>query len=121
MLKELSLEALGESEEFKNLFQQSVNEVSFSFTENGDVPGDRKITITLTMKPKGNPAKGGYITTEMDCKPIVPRRIVAAVTTMDNQRINIDCVSGDARQPDLLEHAGANVRPITKHKEGAAS
>jgi hypothetical protein len=46
----------------------------------------------------------------MACTHKVPGRKVHAIATMeDTGKINIDTVSGDARQPDLLDHSGANV------------
>lgn len=105
-LEDLTLETLGKSK-LKPLFQTAMNEVLFSLTEEADVPGDRSITVKLTMKPRD-----GYVITEMSCKAAVPGRTVAAITTLEDQRLKIDTVSGDSRQPDLYDPS-RNVTPIT--------
>jgi len=116
-LEDLNLESLSKSK-LKPLFQAAMNEVLFSLTEEADVPGDRSITIKLTMKPKE-----GFVITEMACKSSVPGRTVNTIATLEDHRLKIDTVSGSALQPDLYDQTGGKVVSITdaKQKEGAAS
>ena len=110
-LEDLSLEVLGKSK-LQPLFQTAMNEVLFSLSEEADIPGDRSISIKLTMKPKD-----GYVLTDMKCTASVPGRSVTAITTLEDHRLKIDTVSGNPKQPDLLEHAGANVTSINVAKK----
>lgn len=107
MLKEISLQSLAETK-LKEMFQTALNEVSFSLSEHKDIPGARSISIDITFKQMN-----GYIDTELACTHKVPGRKVHAIAAMETTGcMKIDTLSGDARQPDLLEHAGANVTSI---------
>jgi hypothetical protein len=112
-LEKISLSSL-EKTKLQPLFQTALNEVLHSLYHETDIPGDRSITVKITFKPKDQ-----YIITEMGCSHAVPGRKVNAIATLEDNTIKIDTVSGDARQPDLLEHAGANVIAITEGKKGA--
>ena len=113
-LKELTLSAL-EDTKLKEMFQEKMNEISFSLSKDADVPGDRKIWIEMTFSPKD-----GYLITTYECGAKMPGRKVSSIATFEDHKIKIDTVSGDSRQPDLYDNH--KVTPITAaKKEGAAS
>ena len=117
-LEPITLESLGKTE-LNELFQEAVREVSKSIADPKKIPGKRSISIDLTFDPKEN----GFMMTTMECTAKVPGRKVSGMASYKEDTVRIDTVSNDARQPDLLEHAGANVKSISQapsaKKEGA--
>lgn len=115
-LKNFTLESLGETK-LKPLWDKAMNEVLFSLYEEGDIPGNRSISIDITFKPKD-----GYVFTTLECSHKTPGRSVSAIATMEDNTLKIDTVSADARQPDMIGELPENVKDIKSHKkEGAAS
>ena len=95
-LKNMTLASL-ESTKLKARFEEAMNEVSFSLSHDRDVPGDRKICIEITFRPKKD-----YCITSFKCFSKLPPREEGAITVMsENGAIQIDTTSNDARQPGL--------------------
>lgn len=108
-LKELTLESLAETK-LGPLFRKAMNEVLFSLYEEADIQGKRSLSIDIVFDPKND----GLVMATFECSHRVPGRKVSSFATLENHGIKIDTVSGDAKQPDLLEATGTNVTSITE-------
>lgn len=92
-------------------FNDALERIKQSFAADGDVEGERSITLSISFKK--NAAGERYKTAEMRVTAKTPRRSIKSIATLDDDgNIKIDTLSADARQPSLLEAGGDNVTPI---------
>ena len=97
MLKKFTLASLQETR-LAPLFEEAVFTVEESMKDH-DLLGKRTIKMTLTFEPDDR----GYVKVDMTVKTDTPSRSIRSMAAMDGDRLQIDTVSDDVRQPDLLD------------------
>ena len=114
-LEKLTLDSLGRTE-FGSLFKAAMDEV-YNSLKDSDLKGKRSIMAAINLDPDEH----GFVKVDFDVQSKTPRRKVRSIATFDTDGLKIDTVSGDVRQPDLLDAEGkgpGKVTPISKAQGG---
>lgn len=111
MLNDLSLSSLAQTK-LAGQFEEALQAITESLKKDGDVQGERSITIRLGFKPDDR----GFVTADMSVTASTPKRKVKTIAALDGGKLKIDTISNDAQQPDIFD--GENVVNIKTVKGG---